>query len=51
MKRLNRQIVLYSMGGCRTVMIKNMVDNVGFKNVKKIFLGGKILSELIIANK
>lgn len=48
---LPSQFVLYFLGACRPVLMKEDVIKAQFKNVKRYYLGGKYPSELIIAKK
>ncbi len=44
-------LVLYLMGGCRPVLMEELVRKAGFSNVQRTFIGGKAPSEIILATK
>ena len=49
--RLPAWLTLYVMGGCRPVLMEKPVTAAGFENVRRIYLGGKAPSEIILASK
>ncbi len=43
--------VLYVMGGCRPVLMEELVKRAGFGNVKRTYVAGKAPSEIVVAEK
>lgn len=50
-KMLSPLLVLYVMGGCRPVLMEEPARQAGFTHVKRMFIGGKAQSEIILALK
>jgi len=48
---LPAKLALYLMGGCRPVLMETGVKAAGFHDVKRIFLDGKMSSEIVLAMK
>ena len=48
---LPAKFTLYVLGGCRPVLMENMVNAAGFENTVRVFLDGKFPSEIITAAK
>ncbi len=48
---LPAKFTLYVLGGCRPVLMENMVNAAGFKNITRVFLDGKFPSEIVKAKK
>jgi demethylmenaquinone methyltransferase/2-methoxy-6-polyprenyl-1,4-benzoquinol methylase len=44
-------LVLYLMGGCRPVLMEELVKRSGFSSVQRTYLGGKAPSEIVTAAK
>lgn len=44
-------LVLYLMGGCRPVLMEELVKQAGFSDVTRTFVGGKAPSEIVTAKK
>jgi hypothetical protein len=44
-------LVLYVMGGCRPVLMEELVKKVGFSSVKRTYVAGKAPSEIVVAIK
>jgi ubiquinone/menaquinone biosynthesis C-methylase UbiE len=44
-------LVLYLMGGCRPVLMEELVKKVTFSGVKRIYVAGKAPSEIVVAEK
>lgn len=45
------RIAPYLLGGCRPVLMEELVRKAGFRNVKRTFVGGIIPSEVVTAEK
>lgn len=43
------QVLLYILGGCRPVLMQTLVQEAGFTQVEREFLGGKFPSEIVTA--
>ena len=50
-KALPSILTLYLLGGCRPVLMEKPVQAAGFTVVRRIFLGGKAPSEIILATR
>lgn len=48
---LPAKLVLYLLGGCRPVLMERLTETTGFKNIRRVYLGGKFPSEVVIATK
>jgi demethylmenaquinone methyltransferase/2-methoxy-6-polyprenyl-1,4-benzoquinol methylase len=48
---LPAKFILYVLGGCRPVLMENMVNAAGFENTVRVFLDGKFPSEIITTTK
>ncbi len=48
---LPAKFVLYFLGGCRPVLMKDVAKTTGFENVIRSFLDGKFPSEVVMATK
>jgi demethylmenaquinone methyltransferase/2-methoxy-6-polyprenyl-1,4-benzoquinol methylase len=48
---LPAKFTLYVLGGCRPVLMENMVNAAGFENTTRVFLDGKFPSEVVAAKK
>ncbi len=44
-------IVLYLMGGCRPVLMEELVKKAGFSEVQRTYIAGKAPSEIVVADK
>ncbi len=48
---LPAKFTLYVLGGCRPVLMENMVNAAGFEKTARVFLDGKFPSEIVKAKK
>lgn len=48
---LPAKVALYILGGCRPVLMENMVKVSRFENIERIYLEGKFPSEIVAATK
>ena len=50
-RALPPSVVLYLMGGCRPVLMEELVIKAGFTGVKRTYIAGKAPSEIVVAVK
>jgi SAM-dependent methyltransferase len=49
--RLPASLALYLLGGCRPVLMENLVRTTGFLNTQRVFLDGRFPSEIVTGLK
>jgi ubiquinone/menaquinone biosynthesis C-methylase UbiE len=49
--RLPASLALYVMGGCRPVLMKDLVEAAHFQSVQRVFLDGRFPSEIVMGTK